>query len=61
MGEVKSFKAKPKPINLDSMQVWECGGCGSQIFILLSDGNIVCFDCEHWCENLKTTDRVVDP
>ena len=37
---------------------WECG-CGSQQFLLMKGGEIVCFDCEMICSRLRCFDTTV--
>lgn len=39
---------------------WECG-CGSQQFILLRGGEVVCYDCEMTCTRVRHFDTTEPP
>lgn len=53
MGDVKEFKARVEARKVDSTKVFECDHCHSQLFILICDGHVMCYDCEALAANLK--------
>jgi DNA-directed RNA polymerase subunit RPC12/RpoP len=48
LGTIHDFKPKAPP-----RQVYVCGICGNDVFILTAEGRVQCDHCDRVAENLK--------
>jgi len=54
MSDVINLEEKRRQRAADSRELWECSDCGGRLFLLTTDGAVICEQCRQDLDDLKT-------